>query len=100
MLRPWRLLGDICRAESAELAEFTLLVADAADHVAANNHVGEITPLVTQADVELGKYDPVTGWSLANVSEAQAVGLLRRDNGTNSELPLFYAALTAVKVRN
>jgi len=90
----WEIFAQ--RAESAELGNnLPLLVADAANHVAANNHVGEITPLVTQADVELGKYDPVTGWSLANVSEAQAVRItLRRDNGTNSELPLFYAALT------
>lgn len=70
-------------------------VVNAANSIAANNFVGEIAPLLTPDDVELGKYDPVNGWAVCSFSHANAVRVtLRRDNGSNSELPLLFAAVT------
>lgn len=70
-------------------------VVNAANRIAANNFVGEIAPLLTPDDVELGKYDPVNGWGVCSFSHANAVRVtLRRDNGSNSELPLLFAAVT------
>ena len=70
-------------------------VVNAANSIAANNFVGEIAPLLAPDDVELGKYDPVNGWGVCSFSHANAVRVtLRRDNGSNSELPLLFAAVT------
>lgn len=70
-------------------------VSNAANSIAAKNFVGEIAPLLTSDDVEIGKYDPVNGWGVCSFSHANAVRVtLRRDNGSNSELPLLFAAVT------
>ena len=90
----WEVFANQDKDEELDYALPTLVV-NSANSIAANNVVGDIAPLLTSDDVELGNYDPVNGWTYSSLSEVNAVRVtLRRGNGANSELPLLFAAMT------
>ena len=72
-----------------------VIVASSANSIATNNFVGELAPLLTNDDVELGSYSMAGGWSEVYGDQPNAVRVtLRRQTGANTELPLFFGALT------
>ena len=90
----WEVFANQDEEEDLDYALPTLVV-NSANGIAANNVVGDMSPLLTHDDVELGNYHPVNGWTYASLSETNAVRVtLRRGAGANAELPLLFAALT------
>jgi len=72
-----------------------VIVASSANSIATHNSVGELAPLLTYDDVELGSYSMAGGWSDVYGDQPNAVRVtLRRQTGANSDLPLFFGGLT------
>lgn len=81
----------------AENSESTMEYAarSAADDFAYINTIGEESPQFSFDDVELGTYGLDRSWSTADPSLYNAVRVtLRRQAGTNGELPLFFGSIT------
>ncbi|MGB1814487.1 MAG: TadG family pilus assembly protein, partial [Rubripirellula sp.] len=90
----WEVFANQDEEEDLDYALPTLVV-NSANGIAAKNVVGDMSPLLTHDDVELGNYHPVNGWTYSSLSETNAVRVtLRRGAGANAELPLLFAALT------
>lgn len=90
----WEVFANRDQDEDLDYALQTLVVNSAND-IAAENVVGDLSPLLMYDDVELGNYHPVNGWNYASPNQVNAVRVtLRRGGGANSELPLLLAALT------
>lgn len=67
----------------------------AANEFAHANSVGQEAPQFATDDVELGTYGADQSWDTSNPSNFNAVRVtLRRQSGTNGELPLFFGSLT------
>ncbi len=68
---------------------------EAANALAYSNTVGQESPQFAYEDVELGTYGVDQSWSTSESSAFNAVRVtLRRQAGSNGELPLFFGSLT------
>lgn len=70
-------------------------VEQAANEFSGYNLIGDEAPQCSGSDVELGSYGVDGSWSTGNPTAFNAVRVtLRRQTGTNGELPLFFGSLT------
>ncbi len=83
--------------QSANGSEITVAdaAATAANETAYLNTIGRESPQVLSDDVELGTYGGDESWDTSDSSTFNAVRVtLRRQSGSNGELPLFFGSLT------
>lgn len=89
----WELLDHHVANPSTAVSQSQ--VESAANEFASYNLIGDQAPQCSGSDVELGTYGLDGSWSTGNASDYNAVRVtLRRQSGTNGELPLFFGSLT------
>ncbi|QDT06124.1 hypothetical protein K227x_45310 [Rubripirellula lacrimiformis] len=70
-------------------------VHSSADEYAFANTINSESPSLDYSDVELGRYSANEGWDTSDPNAYNAVRVtLRRQSGTNGEVPLFFGSLT------
>ena len=89
----WEVFDQQVARQSDSLVEQA--AKEAANRIALRNIVGDISLQISHEDVEVGHYGIDGTWSTPETSDFNAVRVtLRRQGGTNTQLPLFFGAVT------